>query len=103
MVLPLDHPDVQSPFLPTQLGPITPIQHPFITHPPPISPLHDSPICPPRAVPPVGAPLPIPRIPEFTQGDLEKWHAAYLAALKELYEAHKDKYFQNRKEELVIK
>lgn len=50
----------------------------------------------------VGAPLEVPHLPEYTQEDLEHWHNKYLEALQELYTSHRDTYFTNRIEDLVI-
>lgn len=40
----------------------------------------------------VGKPLRLPRIEDPSAADVATWHGAYVAALTELFDAHKDKY-----------
>lgn len=37
----------------------------------------------------VGAPLQLPSLPEPTAGQVDEWHAKYVAALRELFDASK--------------
>ena len=50
----------------------------------------------------VGSPLQLPKIPDPTPEDVSKWHAAYIAAIKEIFDTYKGRFgYSDRELEVV--